>query len=273
MPRRLSVVAGTGALAPAVVDAALRAGDAVQVLALTDLPALPGAEQIKADLSNPQALMLALRAFGTTHIVLAGAVSLSDRRREELAQFITRGESLPPAGDAALSSLADALRSITGAELIGPHEVALDLVAGPGHLAGPRPTEALLDAGRLAFAAARHIGRLDLGQAAVVAGERVVAVEDVGGTDELLARVRRYREQGLVGDGSAGLVLAKASKPQQPLFVDLPAVGRQTVANASAAGVRLIVVEAGRTLLLEREALFAAVEAEGIGIYGLAPHE
>jgi DUF1009 family protein len=273
VPRRLSVVAGAGALAPAVVRAALAAGDAVQVMALADLPELPGAEMVRADLSNPQALILALGAFGTTHIVLAGAVSLSDRRREELAQFITRGESLPASGDAALSGLADALRGITGAELIGPHEVAPDLVAGPGHLAGPVPGESLIDSGRLAFEAARHIGRLDLGQAAVVSGERVVAVEDVGGTDELLARVRRYREAGLVGDGSSGLVLAKASKPQQPLFVDLPAVGAQTVANSAAAGVRLIVVEAGRTLLLEREALFAAAQAEGVGLYGLAPHE
>ncbi|HET8725945.1 MAG TPA: UDP-2,3-diacylglucosamine diphosphatase LpxI, partial [Alphaproteobacteria bacterium] len=109
------------------------------------------------------------------------------------------------------------------------------------------------------------------GQAAVVSGRRVVAVEDVGGTDELLARVGRYRDAGLVGDGSSPLVLAKASKPQQPAFVDLPAIGPRTVENAATAGVRLIVIEAGRALLLERAALFAAAEAQAVGLYALAP--
>lgn len=273
MPRRLTVIAGAGALAPAVVEAALRQGDAVQVVAFGPAPQVPGIEVVQADLSNPQAVLMSLRTFGTTHVVLAGAVSLSDRRREELAQFAAPGASAGPMGDAALSGLAQAIRMFTGAELVGPHEIVGDLVAGPGLLAGPNPSESLQASGRLAFEAARHIGRLDLGQAAVVSGERVIAVEDIAGTDELLARVARYRKEGMAGDGSASLVLAKASKPQQPSFVDLPAIGPRTVENAAAAGIGLIVVEAGRALLLEREALFAAADASGISLFGLSPHD
>jgi DUF1009 family protein len=174
-------------------------------------------------------------------------------------------------GDGALSGLALAIRNVAGAELIGAHEVATDLLADAGHIAGPRPEESLLESARLAFEAARHIGRLDLGQAAVVSGARVIAAEDIAGTDALLMRIAEYRRRGLIGDGAARLVLAKAAKPQQPAFVDLPAIGAATVANAAAAGVALIVVEAGRALLLEREALLAAAREHGIGLFGMLP--
>jgi DUF1009 family protein len=273
MARRLTIIAGSGALPSIVARAALAAGDAVQVLALGEGLDIPGAEVVSADLGNLQAMMLTLRSFGATHLVLAGGVSLSDRRREELSAFLDPRAGTVSVGDSALSGLAQAIRGATGAELIGPHEVVAGLVAEPGHLAGPILGEALLASGRLAFEAARHVGRIDLGQAAVVAGQRVVAVEDVAGTDELLARIAAYRERGLFGDGQAGLVLAKASKPQQPAFVDLPAIGPRTVAGAVRAGIGLIVVEAGRTLLLDRAALFAAVAATGIGLYGLTVHE
>jgi DUF1009 family protein len=97
-----------------------------------------------------------------------------------------------------------------------------------------------------------------------------VAAEDVAGTDDLLARTARYRAAGLIGDAAeTPLVLAKACKPQQPLFVDLPAIGPETIRGASNAGMSLIALEAGRTLLLERRRLVDAANAAGIAIIGL----
>jgi DUF1009 family protein len=98
----------------------------------------------------------------------------------------------------------------------------------------------------------------------------VVAAEDIEGTDALLRRVKSFRERGLVGDGGSRLVLAKAKKPGQPDFVDLPAIGPDTVANAAAAGIGTIVVEAGQTLLLNRAALAAMAEQTGVSVIGLA---
>ena len=72
----------------------------------------------------------------------------------------------------------------------------------------------------------------------MIAGKRFVAAEDVGGTDDLLARVARHRREGRIGDGAGALVLAKAAKPQQPMFVDLPAIGPHTVSAAADAGKR-----------------------------------
>jgi DUF1009 family protein len=268
MPRRLAVVAGAGALAPQVVEAALSAGDAVQAFALMPQALPPGAGQQPVSIDDPGALFGAIRSFGASHLVLAGAVTLTDADRRRLIAAL--GGEGQPTGDAALSHLAARLQELTGAILIGPHEVAPDLLAPAGRIAGPEPSAAQLDTAHLALSAARQIGRLDLGQAAVAGGARVVAAEDVAGTDELLRRVAAYRAAGLIGDAEAvPLVLAKACKPQQPLFVDLPAIGPKTVAGARSAGISLIAVEVGRTLLLERERLVATATAAGIGVVGL----
>lgn len=272
MSRRLAVVAGAGALAPSVIDAALAAGDVVRAFCLSPLE-LPAATEPQAvSIEHSAALFDAIRSFRASHLVLAGSVTLSDADRRRLLAVL--GATGQPTGDAALSQLAVRLQELTGATLIGPHQVAPDLLAGAGRLAGPVATPGQLAAGRLALQAARQTGAMDLGQAAVVAGARVVAVEDVAGTDELLARVARHRSRGLIGgDPEVPVVLAKACKPQQPLFADLPAIGPATIAGAAAAGISLIAVETGRTLLLERLELFAEAEAQGIAIVGLAIDE
>lgn len=269
MSRRLAVIAGAGALAPEVIRAALAAGDTVRALTLTPLALPSGAEQQPVSIEHPVALFEAVRSFGASHLVLAGAVTLTDADRLRLVAAL--GGEGRPIGDAALSQLALRLQELTGATLIGAHQIVPDLLAGVGRLAGPIANAPQLASARLALRAARQVGALDLGQAAVVAGARVVAAEDVAGTDDLLARVARYRAAGLIGNSAeTPVVLAKACKPQQPLFVDLPAIGPDTVAGAARAGIVVIAVETGKTLLLERERLIAAAEELGISVIGLA---
>lgn len=269
MPRRLSVLAGSGALVSHVVDAAIAAGDIVQVVAFTPQPARDGVRLVEGDLGNPSKVIEAIAAFGSTHVALAGALTISDRQRESLADFAT-GAPGTSQGDAALSNVAAAIERFSGAKVIGVHEIAADLIAGGGPIAGPGASSEQLEVARFALRAAREVGRLDLGQAVVVAGRRIVAAEDVGGTDELLVRVQAHQSAGRVGDGVGALVLAKAVKPQQPLYVDLPAIGPGTVTGASAAGIGLIAVEAGKSLVLDRAALAVLAEKHGISVVGLA---
>lgn len=113
----------------------------------------------------------------------------------------------------------------------------------------------MLQSARFAADLARSAGRLDLGQAAVVSGRRTIALEDIAGTDALLKRVTTYRRLGLAADGMSPMVLAKVAKPDQPMFVDLPAIGPKTVANARRAGIAIIAVQAGATLMIERQKL------------------
>src|SRR5690349_8101515 len=106
---RLSLLAGSGALVPAAVAAAQEAGHKVQVLSLTPRDDLPGVKVVAADVANPLGILWSLKVFRTTHIVMAGAISLSDKTREALAKFAgSNGDSggqgqAQSAGDATIS--------------------------------------------------------------------------------------------------------------------------------------------------------------------------
>lgn len=273
--RRLSIFAGAGDLVPHVVQAGLDAGYKVQVLALTPRPDLTTVKVVEAKLDNPLGIIWSLKVFRTTHIAMAGGIHLPDKAREGLIRFASGngaaagGPEVMPVGDAELAAVASVLKKMTGADLIGVHELAPDLLAPEGSIAGPALSETALTAANYTLGIARAIGSLDIGQAVVATGRRVIAVEDIEGTDALIARVGGLRRAGLAGDGGLDLVLAKAMKPQQPAFADLPAIGPATVAHCAAAGIGVIAVEAGRSLVLQRQSLNEAATRHGISVVGV----
>lgn len=268
MTERLALLAGTGALVPEVIAAAGRRGYQLKLLTLGRRWDLQALKPTRFTLADPQGAVDAIRAFGATSFVMAGGVSISDIAREKLANFFSGGgQSI---GDAGLSGFARTLSEMTGAKLLGVHEIAPELLAPNGHIGGPEPDALQLDTARHALDLARKAGVLDLGQAVVVAGGRAVAAEDVAGTDALIRRVRKFTRWGLAADGKSPLVLAKCAKPGQPLFVDLPAIGPRTVENARKAGISVIVVEAGKTLLIQRQALKEAADRLGVCVIGMA---
>jgi DUF1009 family protein len=123
-----------------------------------------------------------------------------------------------------------------------------------------------IDKGR---AVLRALGPFDIGQAVVVIDGHVVAVEDIEGTDGLLARVGRLREQGRIRSAARRGVLVKAPKSGQDLRFDLPTIGPRTVEGAAAAGLAGIAVAAGHTLLAEPEVTIAAADRAGLFVTGL----
>jgi len=271
---RLSIFAGAGSLAPYAVDAALAAGYKVQVLTLEPRSDVTKVKVIAADVGNPLGIIWSLKIFRTTHIVMAGGIHLSDKTREGLIRFANKDAPVPspkaaPVGDATLAALGSVLKKMTGADLVGIHEIAPELLATEGLIGGPALSQDEIGFAQFALRTARAIGALDIGQAAVVSGNRVLAVEDIGGTDALIARAGELKRQALAGDGAARLILAKAVKPQQPSFADLPAIGPQTIANCAAAGIAAIVVEAGDSLLLQRAELIEAANRLGVSVAGL----
>lgn len=109
---------------------------------------------------------------------------------------------------------------------------------------------------------AHEIGRLDIGQCVVIKDRVVVAVEAVEGTDETIRRAGAL--------GREGVVVVKRCKPQQDLRFDLPAVGPHTIETMKAVHASVLALEAGRTVLLDRDDTLRKAEVAGIAIVGIA---
>ncbi len=125
-----------------------------------------------------------------------------------------------------------------------------------------RPTKKEWDDIRYGWDVAREIGRLDIGQCVVVKDRVIVAVEAVEGTD---LAIKRGGE--LAGEG---VVVVKRCKPQQDLRFDLPAIGPKTIQVMASVKATALAVEAGRSVLLDRQEMIHQAERAGIAVVGLA---
>ncbi len=156
-----------------------------------------------------------------------------------------------------------------GFRMVGIKDVAPDLLVPEGCLTRKAPDEnaaADIAKGRDVL---RALSRFDIGQAAVVIDGHVVAVEDIEGTDGLLARVARLRKEGRIRAKAGRGVLVKAPKSGQDLRFDLPTIGPRTVEGADAAGLAGIAIVAGHTIVVEPQAMIEAADAAGLFVSGL----
>jgi DUF1009 family protein len=155
-----------------------------------------------------------------------------------------------------------------GFRMVGIKDVAPDLLMPEGCLTRRRPDEdaaADIVKGRDVL---RALGPFDIGQATVVIDGHVVGVEDIEGTDGLLARVTRLRAEGRIRARSARGVLVKAPKSGQDLRFDLPTLGPRTVEGAVAAGLAGIAIVAGNTIVVEPQSMIEAADAAGLFVTG-----
>jgi DUF1009 family protein len=155
-----------------------------------------------------------------------------------------------------------------GYRVHGAGDVVPELLVEEGVLGKIAPSAADRADIDLAFKVVDALGRLDVGQAAVVIKGYVVAVEAAEGTDAMLDRCAALRESGRTrGSGRTG-VLVKMPKPGQEERVDLPTIGPETVKKASAAGLAGVAVAAGRVLMAERGATIEAANQNGLFLLG-----
>lgn len=275
---RVGIVAGSGSL-PAEIAASLRAAGKEPVVVLVrgeadERSALSGFEHDFITLEGLADLPLLLRRRGVTHAVLAGGIG---RRPRLLGMQPTLAllravpsviAGLARGDDGALKLLIRHIESY-GIRVLGAHEVAPDLLAPPGPLGGLKPGSRDRPDLAAALDAARAIGLLDIGQAAVSVGGRVIALEGIEGTDGLLERCVALRGHGRIA-GKSGGVLVKCAKPGQELRADLPTIGPATVEGAHAAGLAGIGVEAGRSLVLGFGAVVRRADELGLFVVGLS---
>jgi hypothetical protein len=157
-----------------------------------------------------------------------------------------------------------------GFRMVGIRDVAPDLLMPEGCLTRAIPDDhALADIAR-GRDVLDALGRFDIGQAAIVIDGHVVGVEDIEGTDGLLARVARLRAEGRIRAATARGVLVKAPKSGQDLRFDLPTMGPRTVEGAAAARLAGIAIAACHTMVADPQATIEAADAAGLFVTGLA---
>ncbi len=213
------------------------------------------------------AIVRALRSHGVRRAVMAGGI----RKATLMAHFAPdeRGARLLarlPAwsDDAVLRGLAAELEG-EGIQVVESTLFLSSLLTPAGPLTRREPDAAQWRDLRLGLAVAKGIGQWDIGQTVVVKSGIVLAVEALEGTDAAL------RRGGELGHG--GAVAVKVSKPGQDLRFDVPAVGVNTVAVCRAAGIAVLALEAGKTLLLDREEFLAAAETHALAVVGVRSDE
>lgn len=169
-----------------------------------------------------------------------------------------------------LSGLASLLTS-NGFELRGAHEIAPELVMPEGAAGSLKPTAADREDIEFAFAMLRALSPFDVGQAAVVAGHRILAIEAVEGTRGMLNRLAELRRSGHLDAGTRTGILVKAPKLGQERRIDLPAIGIETLEEAEAAGLRGIAVEAGGTLVDDLARFPERADRAGLFVVAVQP--
>jgi DUF1009 family protein len=271
MSKRLGLIAGSGRLPFEVAEGARDHGIETTVIAIegnTD----PSIERLASGRLQWIAagelgrLIALLKQADVDEAILAGAVAKREMLRDPsvlrpdaralqlLASLRERGD------DAILRAVADEIAS-EGIPVVESTRYLEGRMTREGVIAGPPPSEATRADLALGLRVAKTLGVHDVGQTVVVKEGTVLALEAVEGTD---ATIRRGAEI-----GGPGAVVVKAAKPGQDLRFDVPAVGIRTLELAGACGIAALGLEAGRTLLLERERAVELAERSGPALIGL----
>jgi UDP-2,3-diacylglucosamine hydrolase len=157
-----------------------------------------------------------------------------------------------------------------GFRMVGIKDVAPDLLMPEGCLTRAAPdAHAIADIAR-GCEVLRALGPFDIGQAAVVIDGHVVGIEDIEGTDGLLARIAGLRTQRRIRATSGHGVLVKAPKSKQDLRFDLPTVGPRTIEGAVKAELAGVAVAAGNTIIADPQDMIAAADKAGLFVTGMS---
>jgi len=276
-PGPVAILAGSGQLPVLLSDCLRRRGQDHRILAIRGFAAQ--ATRARADcvidLMDVRRTLGRLEEWRPSAVVLAGAVKRprpsavlntfsAYRNRRELAAIVNRGD------DRLLHSVVEVLEGL-GHHVVGAHDLAPELLAPPGLFTRTAPSPEESRAIAMGFTVLADLAPHDMGQACVVAGERILAIEGPEGTDRVLARVQSFRRPWSRIRVEPGGVLVKTAKRGQDLRVDLPAIGPRTFTNASRAGLKGVAIGSGVTLVLDQEETIETANRHGLFLVAVEP--
>jgi UDP-2,3-diacylglucosamine hydrolase len=266
VPQTLGLIAGNGAYPATMAAAARRAGVRCLVAAAFENETRPelaaSVDEIEwMRVGQLNRMIRFFRRHGVSRAVMVGQIAPGNlfSLRPDLRILLMLARLKERNAESLFGGIAAELEK-DGITLLPAISFLDDHLAPAGHIGGPvRRAKEMTDVA-FGLRIARETSRLDIGQTVVVRRGTVLAVEAFEGTNECI------RRGGNLGRGAATVV--KVSKPGQDLRFDVPVVGPETIATAAAAGVRVVAVEAGKTLLLEKADLLRLCDERGVTLAG-----
>jgi UDP-2,3-diacylglucosamine hydrolase len=264
------LIAGNGRFPFLVLEGARSQGIEMAVIALKE-EAAPELEKIAqrlhwVSLGELGKAIDLMHKEGVTQAVMAGQVKHNKifsaiRPDWKLAKLLF---SLPrKSTDALIGGIARVLED-EGIQLVDSTLFLKPLLPEPGVLTRRAPHERETADIAYGHSVARKIAAMDIGQTVVISDQACVAVEAMEGTDETIARAARIA-------GGKPLVVVKVSKPRQDMRFDVPVVGLPTIEQMKSSRATALAVDAGRTLLFDRQKLMELADAADIAIQAFAP--
>ncbi|MEG9861096.1 MAG: UDP-2,3-diacylglucosamine diphosphatase LpxI [Parvularculales bacterium] len=276
----LGIVVGSGKLPIVVAEEARRQGKAIFPLFLSDndkdyFSPVSGASVTSLGIwgaleaAREAQVSQLVFAGGLKQQSLEGALEVAGNAKDKDSMGVL--SNLTGYGDNALVvAIIEWLEKEYGFSILSVTDIIADIGSPAGLLgdifpSGEKVWQDIMQGVRIV----QTLGKLDIGQACVVRQGRTVAVEAMGGTNDML----RNAESLKISDEKKSGVMVKLLKPEQDRRIDLPTIGDETIKNAALAGLAGIAVEAGEVLILERSSVIKEANEKGLFIYGLSGDE
>lgn len=265
---KLGLIAGNGRFPFLVLDAARSLGHEVTVIAIkeeasTELTGAAGGAAVHwVSIGQLGTLLGILRDAGIERAVMAGQVKhvkIFGGIVPDLTALSLLGRLKARNTDALIAAVADLMHE-RGVELIDSTELLRPLVATPGQLSARAPSPEEQKDIEFGCRMADGLAGLDIGQTVAVKHQAVVAVEAMEGTDETIGRAGYL--------AGPGVSIVKVAKPNQDMRFDVPVVGLATIQAMRVAGATALSIDAGKTLVFDRDAFIASANEAGIAVVG-----
>jgi len=267
----LGIIAGNGEFPLVLARSARRQGVGRLVAAAFEGETAPEVAELVDDvewikIGQLNKLVQTFTSRGVTRAVMAGGItpanlfknlSLDFRMIAVAARLKVRN------AETIFGAIADELTK-DGVELLDPRQFLGDAVPSAGCLTCGKPTKQQQEDIDFGLRIAKEVSRLDIGQTAVVKEGTVLAVEGFEGTDECI------RRGGALAGEKGGAVVVKVSKPNQDFRFDIPCVGQRTIESCEAGKVAVLAVEAGCTLLLDKDSFLHAADKQDLRVVAVA---
>ena len=267
----IGLIAGNGQFPLAVAHAARRRGMRVVAVGVRE-EADPELAQVVDEfhwvpVGQFGELLAVLQRAGVRETIMAGQVRPERALGAEahvdaaLAKILARVPTKTT--DALLSAIAEELER-QGIRVLDSTMLLKETVPSAGALTTTQPTPSQWEDIRFGVRIVRALGAFDIGQTVVVKERAVLAVEAMEGTDAAIQRG---------GTFSHDVVVVKLAKPSQDMRFDVPVIGPRTIATLAACGAACLAVEAGRTVILDREHLLGQADRADLAVVALGPED